>query len=246
LATPRYRAEVLLAPVAEDDAASLSAVADQFRGLASLAGIAIGGGSNRSEIAVATLKSRSFAASFIQQQGILSALLEEDDASLMQFWSKRQPTLERAIRKLDRHVRFVTEDRRTGLVRLAIQWYDPQVASALANAMVEALNSQMRNEAVAESRRSVDYLREQLKATDSVEVRGAIYRLIENQMKIAMVASVRPDYAFKVIDAARPPDRPVSPRPALSVALGMLIGLVCGALAATWREKRSLSSNLSE
>src|SRR3569623_1811084 len=58
--TPVNRAEVMLAPVSEEEHGGLSALASQIAGIASLAGICLGSGGSICEHALSTLKARSF------------------------------------------------------------------------------------------------------------------------------------------------------------------------------------------
>ena len=239
--TPEYRAEVLLAPVVDESAAGLSALTDQFRGLASLAGVGLGAASSRKDEAIATLRSRAFTASFIEEQHLQPILLATENLGVFGrlMDDAGTPTLAQAVRVFDRDVRWVNEDKRTGLIRLAVQWKDPNLASAWANSSVASLNARMRNEAIEEASRSLEYLDGELAKNSTLEVRSAIYRLIEGQMKVVMVARVRPQYAFKVIDAATPPDRPVSPKRALMMVIGMLIGCIFGIGLCLWRDRAS-------
>src|SRR4030066_2274740 len=64
LLTPLYRAEVLLAPVSEERAGSLSSLTGQFGDLAALAGVNLGSNKDKSAEAIAAPKSRSLATHF--------------------------------------------------------------------------------------------------------------------------------------------------------------------------------------
>ncbi|SIQ50716.1 Chain length determinant protein [Shewanella morhuae] len=63
-----YKSEALLAPAAEEQGGGLSALASQFGGLASLAGVNLGGkgGTDKTQLAIEVLKSRQFTSEFIQ------------------------------------------------------------------------------------------------------------------------------------------------------------------------------------
>jgi len=65
-----YKSSVLLAP-AEEESKKMGALASQFGGLASIAGINLGGGSsNSTALAIATLKSRKFLTNFVNQHDL--------------------------------------------------------------------------------------------------------------------------------------------------------------------------------
>jgi uncharacterized protein involved in exopolysaccharide biosynthesis len=128
-------------------------------------------------------------------------------------------------------VRRVTEDRRTGIVTLTILWSDPEVAAQWATYLVERANEDLRQRAILEAEESIAYLNKELVKTSVVEIRQAIYKLLEIKINSIMLANVQKEYAFRVIDPAAAPDEkdiawPL--RPLFSVAglvLGGLIGL---------------------
>ncbi|MGL4186138.1 MAG: Wzz/FepE/Etk N-terminal domain-containing protein, partial [Thiotrichaceae bacterium] len=72
-----YKSEALLAPASEAQGGGLSALASQFGGLASLAGVNLGGkgGTDKTELAIEVLKSRQFTSEFIQKHNILADLM---------------------------------------------------------------------------------------------------------------------------------------------------------------------------
>lgn len=252
LMTPVYRAEALLAPVQETSSESLSVASGRFGGLAALAGIDLGTGSGDREEAVALLRSRVLAIAFIEDNDLLPVLFEEEWDAGADSWqsadSDDAPTLWEGYRRFDEDIRTVSVDPRTGLVTLAIEWTDPAVAAAWARQLVERVNAETRARAIREAERSLAYLNTQLQKTDVVELRQAIYGLVENQTKQMMLANVREDYAFKVIDPPTAPDAddPIRPLPALTLLLGSLAGLVLGVLAALLAGSRTGFSGVPE
>ena len=71
-----YKAEALLAPNQEQGAGGLSALAAQYGGLASLAGISLGSGpSDKTALGLEILKSRKFTSDFIEHHDILVPLI---------------------------------------------------------------------------------------------------------------------------------------------------------------------------
>jgi|KBSMisStandDraft_5_1062788.scaffolds.fasta_scaffold28638_3 uncharacterized protein involved in exopolysaccharide biosynthesis len=138
-----------------------------------------------------------------------------------------EPSSWEAFRKFDL-LRTVSRDRRTGIVTLTIRWRDPRLAAAWANRMLARANQQIRVRAMEEANRNLHYLSDQLKETDSMELRNALFKLSESEQRKRMLASVRPDYAFEVIDPAVTPEQHASPhRAALVISLG-IVGIFLG------------------
>jgi uncharacterized protein involved in exopolysaccharide biosynthesis len=239
---PVYRSEVVLIPAAAtDEAGSLASLAGRFGGLASMVGLELPAGSTKEE-SIATLRSRDFTEQFIVERSLLPVLYEKRWDATQGAWKPgvRQPTIGDAVKAFDERIRSVNEDRRTGLVTLAIEWHDPKLAAEWANDMVSQLNERMRNRALAESKRSIEYLDQELGRTDVVELRQALFRLKESQVKQIMLASIRTDFAFRVIDPAKPsdPDKRVRPRRSFIALAGMGLGLALAVLLVAWLDWR--------
>jgi uncharacterized protein involved in exopolysaccharide biosynthesis len=234
---PVYRAEVLLAPVTEEKSEGLGALAGQFGDLAALAGVNLGTRKDKTAEYVAALKSRALSVSFIKEANVMPVLYSGKWDEEKRAWKNPgdAPTEWKTFELWDKDIRSVTQDKRTGLVTLAIEWEDPALAAKWANALVSHVNARLRAEAVDEADRSIAYLEKQLAQTSSVEVQQAIYRLIESQTKKKMIASTRAEYAFTTIDPAVMPERRVSPQRLLLTVVGLMFGVVFGAFAAFFR-----------
>lgn len=238
LTVPVYRAESLLAPVEAESRGALSALAGQFGGLAALAGMNLGADGNQRDEAVALLRSRSLAMQLIDDLELMPVLFQEEWNADTGTWKASDPedvpTAWEAYRLFDEEIRHVAEHPRNGLVTLAIEWKDPAQARAWAEDLVARVNAETRLRATREAERSLAYLNEQLKKTELVEVRQAIFTLVESQTKQMMLANVREDYAFKVLDpAVQPdPDDPIRPKRLVLLLLGLAGGLFLGILIA--------------
>jgi uncharacterized protein involved in exopolysaccharide biosynthesis len=236
---PVYRAETVLAVVdqSERGGTSLSGLSGRLGALGNLVGgLDALSGDNRSEF-IALLRSRAFTEKFIEDENLIPVLFPKRTQI---FGAGRAPTIFRAYRFFDKDVRDVAESRATGLVTVGIEWEDPEAAARWANLMVARLNGVARQRAIAEARKSLEYLNHELTTTNVVEVRTAIYRLIEIQLSKITVATAREEYAFRVIDPARAPDRDYRVRPnrKLLTLLGMGAGAVIGAMIALVRAVR--------
>ena len=228
-----YRAEILVAPVTRDRLGGLDALRNQFGGLAELAGVDVGTSGGRKEESFATLTSMGFARSFILTENLMPILFADRWNSKTSRWreGEKQPTLEAGVKSFTKNVRTVTEDRKTGLVTVSVEWYSAQLAARWANRMVEMVNERLRTEAIRNADFSIEYLNKELAKTNVVEMEQAIYRLIENQVNSAMLANVEHEYAFRVIDPAVAPETRVSPKRTVMTLVGGAIGLFVGVIS---------------
>jgi uncharacterized protein involved in exopolysaccharide biosynthesis len=238
---PVYRAQTVVS-ISEENRAGLDlgSLSGRLGDLGGILGLGSLDRDNRSEF-IALLTSRSFTEDFITQEKLMPILYARKWDSTRQAWKVKDPkdipTLFEAYRLFDRRIRFVDESRTSGLVSVAVEWRDRELAARWANLLVSRVNDLARRRAIDEASRSVDYLNKELTHTSELGIRTAIYRLIENQMSKIMVATVRQEYAFKVIDSARPPDEDffVRPNRPLLITLGTLGGGVLGVAVALIR-----------
>ena len=216
-----YKAEVLLAPVS-DDAAKGSSLS-QFGGLASLAGIAIGGGGDVEEN-LAVLKSREFIWRFIKDEKLMPVLFKDAWDAEKGSWkdAAKQPTQWAAFRAFSGHIRvFPAKD--GDLLTLAVVGQDGEQAARWANALVARLNDYLRQRAVSESEANLTYLNRELARTQVEDMRQSLFQLISQEQNKAMLANTRNQYAFRVLDAAVPPDRRFKPQRSTIVVLSVLV-----------------------
>ena len=239
LMTPIYRGEVLLAARA-DDGGNTGRLAGQLGGLASLAGVRLDSGGNEKIEAIAMLRSRTFAERFIREHNLLPILFADIWDDEAKEWlvdePEAAPTMRRAVRRFN-DIRRVSEDAETGLVTLAIEWKDRVIAAAWATDFVKMLNAEMRARAIAEAQQSIAYLQAEADKTSVVELKRVIYSLIEDQIRSIMLANVREQFAFQILDPAVVPDpgEKVRPNRRLMVVLGFILGTMLGVFAVFFR-----------
>lgn len=216
-----YRSEVVMTEVRNnlDGAGSL---VGQLGGLASLAGVNLGANAPGREYK-AFLQSRGLVEEFIKR----NSLLAEINAG-----STLPSTMWLGVKKFRDSILSIREDTRRGTTTVAVTWTDPETAARWANEFVALVNESMRERAMRQAKNNIAYLNDQIAGTDIVELRRVMYSLIETETKALMLANVRVEYAFEVVDAAVPPEIRVRPVRSLIVGLGGLAGLLIGAAVA--------------
>jgi capsular polysaccharide biosynthesis protein len=259
IATPVYRAETVLVPGdAEKRMGGLGSMLGQFGGLAAIAGLDVGSTGSMTEEALAVLRSRGFTESFLREEGVMPLLFASRWDSANKGWkgpASDHPTYAQGYKHFDRKVRKVAQDKKRGLILIQIEWRDRAVAAHWANQLVKRLNAEMRARAIAQTDASVSFLERELAATNVVETREAVSRLMEAQVNQRMYANVTQEYAFRVVDPALEPDVKdvVWPNKPLLLLLGMFLGAFVGISAAfvQWRfgagkAARAVSPRVSE
>ncbi len=227
-----YQGEVIAMPrTGYDHSGLLNSLSGQLGGLAELAGVGTGEGSARAE-AVATLRSHLLARQMIQQDDLLPVLFSNDWDAATHRWIHRSHTLNEGVRTFDRRILSVIEDHSTGLVTVRIEWKNPVQAAAWANELVDRANDRLREQAMARSQASIAFLKQQVGQIQTVEIRNALYLLMEAQYKDLLLAKTTPQYAFSVIDpaVASDPNQYAFPSHSLFAFGGLLFGLVIAIL----------------
>ncbi|WP_350546424.1 Wzz/FepE/Etk N-terminal domain-containing protein [Pseudoalteromonas sp. 5-MNA-CIBAN-0065] len=241
-----YKSEALLAPAEQEGGGGLSALAGQFGGLASLAGVNLGGGSsNKAQLAIEVLKSRQFTSDFIQMHNILPDLMaaktwdmetntvvydsEMYDAQNNKWLReveapfKPEPSMQEAFKVFSKIISAST-DKESGMVTVSVEHVSPSVAQQWVSWLIEDINKSMKERDVLEAVKSTDFLTQQLEQTKIADIRAVLYKLVEEQTKTIMFAKVRDEYVFKTIDAALVPEEKFKPKRALICVLGVLLG----------------------
>ena len=248
----KYTSEALLAPRVDGGAGgALGQLASQYGGLASLAGVNIGGlGENgKSAIAIEMLKSREFFGQYLYDQVVVDLMAAEgwdraSDKSILDpsiydsatlTWVRDigpefqiKPSVQEAHDDFVESSLSVSEDKQTGFVTVAITHYSPSVARDWVLLIVNGVNNAVRARDVEEAENSIAFLDEQRKKTNLVSLTEVFAELIEQQTKTVMLAAASEEYVFQIIDPPVAPELKSEPSRLLISVLGALFGgLLC-------------------
>jgi uncharacterized protein involved in exopolysaccharide biosynthesis len=248
-----YRAEALLAPVTDDATGGIAALAGRYQGLADLAGINLGEReTDKTSLGIETLKSRQFISNFVKERNILvplmaakswdrtSDVLAIDDGlydSTAEKWVRSvtppmtpRPSEQEAYAEFSKRL-SVSEDPKTGFVRVSFEHLSPRLAQQWVHWLVEDLNATIMQRDATEAQRAIEYLYTQIESTSVANLQSVFFGLIEEQTKTIMLARMSPEYLFRTIDPAVAPEVKSSPNRPLIVALGMIFGTLLGLIA---------------
>ncbi len=249
----QYKATALLSP-AESSGGGLSGALGQLGGLASLAGVSIGGGgSSEAQVAQEIMKSWNFIEGFIKSNDLAveiyaaegwsrsskslqinSDLYDESDSQwLVEINESGALGPPSSWNLFNRFLGMlsVSEDKKSGLVSVSIEYYSPQIAKHWLDLYVAAINGHMQERKMAEVTRNITYLEAQIKKTNIAEMKEVFYTIIEEQIKSKMLAEGSPDYAFVPVSPSMVPEEKSQPKRALICILGTLLG---GMLSVLW------------
>lgn len=248
-----YKANVVVAPQNKEGGAGLAGMASQFGGIASLAGINLGGSgaSDEKTLALATLQSRVFARYFIEKHQALVPLMasekwDRDTDTLLIDPELYDETSQQWVRKVDPGMSIIptdweaykyyqdlvqySEDKSTGLITITITHLSPKLVKEWGQAIVDDLNEWMRLKAKSEAEHNIAFLNQELENTPLAEMQTVFYQLIEEQTKKLMLANAEKEYLFKTIDPAVVPEEKAGPSRPLICILAVFIGGILSTL----------------
>ena len=241
-----YKSTAILAPASTSSSSALSNLAGQFGGLASLAGVNLGGsdGGDKTTIAIELMKTWGFLEDFIKSNRL------EVEVFAAKGWDKNQnkllvdetlynektstwtlePTSWKLFQKIKNRIN-ISQDKKTGLVSLSVEHYSPYVAKRWVDLLVVAINQHMQAQDRKEALNSIEYLKSQINKTNIAEMRTIFYQLIEEQTKTLMLAEISEEYVFKTLSPSKVAEVKSKPKRALIVVLAVMLG---GMLSIIW------------
>ena len=248
----QYRATALVSP-AEGSGGGLSGALGQLGGLASLAGVSIGGGeSSEAQVAQEIMRSRGFIEEFISENNIdvevfaaqgwdrgsnqLEINSDLYDAGSSQWVRDApagktvEPTGWELYKKFSGMV-SVSEDKKTGMISVSVEYFSPELAKEWVDRLVIGINQHMQSRKLEKVNINIQYLEAQIEKTSIAEMREVFYTIIEEQIKSKMLAEASPEYAFVTVSPAMVPEEKSQPKRALICILGTLLG---GMLSVLW------------
>lgn len=224
-ATEWYRAEVILIPAEQRSTQQLPAGLSGLGGLVGgLTGISIGGGGSAEPLAVLT--SRGFITRFIEENDLLDEL-----ATASGLGPVDQVDMRDAVDFFLGEALEYTEDRQSRIIVVAVEWTDPETAAKWANLLVQRVNEQMRQRALMQAESSVNYLKVELERANLLTMQQSVGRLLETELQKAMLAGVNPEFAFRIIDSAQPPNHRSRPRRTQMVVFAFVAGAFLASFA---------------
>lgn len=216
-------------------------------GLASIAGVRLGGGGGSQALVLARLKSTSFLSRFIDDQDLSKIIIAGVDYDKSQGkwvyddqlideglnWIVESPSIDtKAATRFLKNWMTVMSDN-DGFVTISIESIAPDLSFDIASNIVKALNASMQQEAIEDAQNRISYLKAELANTELDGMRNIFYQLIEQETQKMMLAKASNEYALKVIDPPLRPDLPFKPKGLIVLVSSLGISTIIGLLVAS-------------
>lgn len=249
-----YKSTAVLSPAASSGG-GVSAFGGQLGGLASLAGINLGGeGATKTAEALEILQSWAFIEEFILEQGIEAEVIEvngwdaqsgelvynlEDYDPAVREWKNKEtnggkPSSWELYLAFKRYL-SVSQDKTSGFTSLSVEYYSPELAKKWADALVEKINTRIKTRDAAEAQKNINFLSSQIEMTPISNMQAVFYQLIEDQTKTLMLTAGSTEYVFKTVSEPRVAEQRSKPKRAVICMIGAFLGGFLGVFIALTR-----------
>ncbi|NVJ49963.1 MAG: hypothetical protein HWE11_06220 [Gammaproteobacteria bacterium] len=246
LMTPKvYRSEALLIPNSSSGSSGLSGIASQFGGIASIAGINLGGSDESNvEIALALTPTWGFQEKLIRENNLApkiiavkgwdalnNKLLYDEsifDSTANKWRGEYQSTPPSSWELYEESKEMINIIKRkdSGLVSISVEHYSPEIARDWVFLIVELLNSEIQEYDKKRAKESIKYLTQKATETNIAEMQTIFYQLIEEHTKTLLLTEVNNDYVFRIVSEPKIAEKHFKPNYLLVLILSLLFGFL--------------------
>jgi uncharacterized protein involved in exopolysaccharide biosynthesis len=114
------------------------------------------------------------------------------------------------------------------IVTLSMQDADPAFATRTLLSAHTLANEVLRDQVATRAAQQVNYLQHKLSQTTVEDYRQTLLTLLSTQEKTLMLTQTSAPYAAEILTPPTSSARPVAPRPVLSIAVAILVGILAG------------------
>ena len=207
--------------------------------LGGLSGIMGGSGTDNPNLNLAKklLTARGFIVDFVEKEDYLPEILVSEDwnpASNSLIYDGKgydsnkdkltfQPTHDDIYKNfMDRL--FYSVDRETQFISIEFQHFSPYFAKEVLTKLIIEVNSEVRRREVERTKKSIEYLNNQVEKTSSVDLKFLFNKLRESNLKNLMLAEIDEYFVLDVVDPPTLPSKKSFPRRALICTFGTFFG----------------------
>lgn len=255
LMTNIYAAKAIIIPVSSREISGSGMAATLMQQVGGLSGISLPESVSETEI-ITLLKSTTLREEIITRYHLLPVLFPEKWDKKKKTWRKNWnsifnpfflaerfstwispaeknepareygvPTIWDGLRKLDKTVSIVS-NRKEKNITISVEAEDPVLAAQIVGYFLAALNEYMSGEAKRVATINRKYLEEQLLQTADPYIQQKIYNMIAQQIETSMMAEVKENFSFKILERPKVPDKKIRPKRSVIVLISLAVSLL--------------------
>ena len=232
-----YTVQGLYMPKGAEEGGGLAKLAGQFGGLASMAGVNLGGGGgDKTDVALALLRSRAFLQAFIEKHYLVVPLLavekwDKDTNRLIidpelydeenRVWIREVPKGKSATpsywEAFPKLVEAISVDyaSKKGTLSIKLTYYSPEVAAKWLDLLVKEMNLFWKNKTQKETEKYIDLLQAEAEKPLPNELKSVLYSLIGEQTKTLLLNNITDEVMFETVASVVVPEDKSAPSRAL-------------------------------
>jgi uncharacterized protein involved in exopolysaccharide biosynthesis len=216
-----YTVEGLYMSKGGEEGGSLAKLAGQFGGLASMAGVQLGGGSSdKTEVALELLKSRAFLQTFINKYNLTMPLIavkewdeinnkliidpklyDEEKGIWVRVAPKGKKVIPTAWESYPNLVKNLSVDyvSKKGMLTIKLTYFSPVIAAKWLDLLVKEVNIFWQKKTQLETEKYIRLLHEQTQKTNNTELLTILYSLIGEQTKTLLLNNISDEVMFETV-----------------------------------------------
>jgi uncharacterized protein involved in exopolysaccharide biosynthesis len=158
---------------------------------------------NHLAITLVKLQSRQFSLDFMAKHNVYAEIFPDHWDKQNERWiADFEPDIGVAFTQFNQSIRLIEHNPETDVISLRFRWHKAELTRDWANAYVNDFNKFMRDKALADVAKKRAFLENELRESRVVDMQKSIYRLIEAQMAVSMLANAKEEFILEVIDPA--------------------------------------------
>jgi uncharacterized protein involved in exopolysaccharide biosynthesis len=130
----------------------------------------------------------------------------------------------------------INQNIKENVITITVDYYDPDMAAKMVEYFLTTLTDHMSGEAKRVATINRQYLEEQLVKTADPLIKQKVYNLIAQQVETSMMAEVKENFAFKVIDPPKVPDKKTKPKRVQMILISFFVAIFIGVFSAFFME----------
>ncbi len=218
--TPIYSAKAVISPVVPPSGSP------GLSGLASQLGISLNPPPQVTDI-VALLKSNLLREKVVKKYGLIPYFIENP----LRKEKSEDEIIWDILRSLENSLK-VKYQQRENLIEITFEHKDKAFTARFLENLLYELNEHLVSEEKRVATANKEYLLKEVEKTGDPYVRSNIYSLIAKQIERSMMAEAKENFAFKIIDPPKVPDKKAKPKRLMITLVSFFVSLFSGVILA--------------
>ena len=241
----KYTSQATLVPTAGSN--TMMSLANQYSGLASLAGVSmpVSNEIDETALSIEIIESYDFFVNLVSKYDLLAQLVAvkswDQENNLLFFhedefkngkWVSEKPFSIDGVPSFQlSHKTFLSSlnierDLKTNFITIAFEHVSPHVAKEFLEKIIIEVNEINRKYDIDAADRSINFLKKEIQGTQLSEIKIGLNSLVQKQIETKMLANVTQEYAFRIASAPIAPEIKSGPSRSIICIMMSFLGAI--------------------